>query len=292
MIDYAAFLSSRLGGKVQKIAVNAGFTCPNRDGTKGRGGCTYCTNLAFNPPYCDKRLPVSEQLERGKEFYARKYPEMNYLAYFQAYSNTYAHVDRLRSLHEEALGVDGVVGIVLATRPDCLGDDVLDYLEQLSRKTMLVVEIGVETAHDETLRLINRGHDWAASAAAITALASRGITVGVHLILGLPGETEAMMEQTVIQVTSLPVALVKFHQMQVLKGTALARQWECKEVDMLQWTAGEYAALCARLVGLMPHDIVVERFVSQSPPSMLIAPRWNLKPGEFARLLKEKMEQT
>lgn len=287
--DYAAFLAERFDRKVQKLAVNAGFTCPNRDGTVGRGGCTYCTNVAFNPSYCDARLSVTEQLERGKAFYAHKYPDMDYLAYFQAYSNTHAPVERLRAMYDEALAVDGVVGIVIATRPDCLGDDVMALLGELSQRTTLIVELGVETVHDATLDAINRCHDWTTARDAIERLAARGITVGVHLILGLPDEDEAMMEQTVEEIASLPVSLIKFHQMQVLKGTVLARQWERGEVRLVQWTAGQYASLCARLLGLIPQHIAVERFVSQSPPSMLIAPRWNLKPGEFATLLNKEI---
>lgn len=289
--DYAAFLAERFGGKVKKLAVNAGFSCPNRDGTVGRGGCSYCTNAAFNPSYCDARLTVAEQLERGKAFYARKYPDMDYLAYFQTYSNTHAPVQRLSALYEEALAVDRVVGIVIATRPDCLGDDILDLLEQLSRRTLLVVELGIETVHDTTLNAINRCHNWTTARNAIERLAARDITVGVHLILGLPGEDEVMMEQSVSEVVSLPVSLIKFHQMQVLRGTRLAAQWERGEVTLVQWTAEQYASLCARLLRLVPPHIAVERFVSQSPPSMLIAPRWNLKPGEFAALLNKKITE-
>ncbi|MCQ2288460.1 MAG: TIGR01212 family radical SAM protein [Muribaculaceae bacterium] len=291
MKDYAAFLSERFGGKVQKLAVNAGFTCPNRDGTVGRGGCTYCTNAAFNPSYCDARLSVAEQLERGKAFFARKYRSMRYLAYFQAYSNTHAPVETLRAMHDEALAVDGVVGIVIATRPDCLPDDVVDYLLELSQRTVLIVELGVESSHDETLKLINRCHDWATVRDAVDRLTRCGITVGVHLILGLPGETEEMMEATVSEIAALPVSLIKFHQMQVLRGTRLAAQYERHEVELAQWTAGQYAALCARLLKLIPPHMVVERFVSQSPPSMLIAPRWNLKPGEWTELLNKKIEE-
>lgn len=291
MKDYATFLSEHFDGKVQKLAVNASFTCPNRDGSKGSGGCIYCSNKAFNPPYCDSRLSVTQQLERGKEFFARKYPRMNYLAYFQAYSNTYCTVERLRNLHDEALAVPGVVGIVIATRPDCLGDDVVVYLAELSMRTKLVVEVGVESLHDVTLETINRCHDSATAIDAIKRLAARGITVGVHLILGLPGETEEMMEQTVKQVAALPVQLVKFHQMQVLRGTELARLYEAGEVELIQWTAEQYASLCARLLKLIPDDVTVERFVSQSPPSMLISPRWNLKLGEFGELLKMKINE-
>lgn len=291
MKDYAAFLGEHFDYKVQKLMVNAGFTCPNRDGSKGKGGCSFCANSAFNPAYCDPRLSVAEQLERGKEFFAKKYPQMKYLAYFQAYSNTYAPVEQLRSLYEEALAVDDVVGLVIATRPDCLDDKVVEYLTELSKRVFLVVELGIESTHDVTLQAINRCHNWGESQEAIKLLASCGIVVGVHLILGLPGETEAMMEQSVAAITELPVTLIKFHQMQVLKGTKLACQWERGDVELLQWDAGQYASLCARLIKLLPSNVIVERFVSQSPLSMLVWPRWNLKPGEFAELLKTKMNE-
>ena len=287
--DYASFLAERFDRKIQKLAVNAGFSCPNRDGTIGRGGCIYCTNVAFNPSYCDATLTVAQQLERGKAFYAHKYPDMDYLAYFQAYSNTHAPVERLRTLYDEALSVDGVVGLVIATRPDCLGDDVLDLLEEFSKQTTLIVELGVETIHDVTLEAVNRCHKWTTAHDSIVKLDARGITVGVHLILGLPGETVEMMVQSVQEIVTLPVKLIKFHQMQVLKGTKLAQQWERGEVQLKQWNVEQYASLCARLLRLVPRHIAVERFVSQSPPSMLVSPRWNLKTGEFAALLNKKL---
>lgn len=289
--DYSSFLAGRFGCKVQKIAINAGFTCPNRDGTVGQGGCTYCTNKAFNPPYCDATLTVTEQIERGKQFFARKYDGDKYIAYFQAFSNTHAPVERLCAVYNEALAVEGVVGLVIATRPDCLGDDVVALLVELSQRTQLIVELGVETVHDVTLDVINRCHNWTTTRGTIELLASKGITVGVHLILGLPGEDEMKIEQSVREIAALPVSVVKFHQMQVLKGTRLARQWQAGEVELMQWTAQQYATLCARLLKLLPQHIVVERFVSQSPPSMLLSPQWNLKPGEFAKLLETKINE-
>ena len=159
--DYGEFLRKHFAGKVQKIAIDAGFMCPNRDGTKGYGGCIYCNNQSFNPAYCQTRISVAEQITKGKEFFARKYPQMQYLAYFQAYTNTYANIARLKQLYEEALSQDGVVGLIIATRPDCMPDDLLQYLSQLAMHTFVMVEYGVETSHDHTLQLINRGHSWA-----------------------------------------------------------------------------------------------------------------------------------
>lgn len=283
-MDYAKFLAHRVGGKVQKIALDAGMTCPNRDGTLGWGGCTYCDNRAFNPPYCDPNMSVAQQLEQGKHFFAGKYHQMRFLAYFQAYTSTHADFARLRALYDEALSVDGVVGLVIATRPDCVTSSLLDYLQEVNRTRLVIVELGVETIHDRTLRLVNRCHDWATSFGAIRRIARRGITVGAHLILGLPGESDEDMCATVRQIAQQPVTLVKFHQLQVFKGTVLARQVASGEVAVRDWTAEQYAALCARVSSFLRDDMVVERWVAQAPPDMLVTPRWGLKPAEFQQL--------
>lgn len=186
--DFGAWIRRGFPFRVQKISVDAGFSCPNRDGKISRGGCTFCDNHTFNPSYCNSRKSITEQLEEGKAFFARKYPDMKYLAYFQAYSNTYAPVPRLKQLYEEALSDEDVVGIVIGTRPDCLSPEILDYLEELNRRTFVIVELGVESANDETLLLVNRGHTFADSVKAIEAVHLRGILVGAHIILGLPGE--------------------------------------------------------------------------------------------------------
>ena len=188
--DFGNWLREQFPFKVQKISINAGFTCPNRDGRVGRGGCIYCNNQTFNPTYCDKQKSVTEQLEDGKRFFARKYPDMKYLAYFQAYTNTYGTNSHLKDLYEEALAVEDVVGLVIGTRPDCINDDLLDYFEELNQRTFLIVEYGVETCNDATLRLINRGHDFDCAKQAIERTANRGIRVGAHIILGLPSEDE------------------------------------------------------------------------------------------------------
>lgn len=216
--DFSDFLAEHFSGKIQKISINAGFTCPNRDGTVGTGGCTYCNNQTFNPSYCTPTLTVTQQLEEGKRFFARKYPEMRYLAYFQAYTNTYGDVERLRALYEEALAVDGVVGLIIGTRPDCIPDVLLDYLESLSRRCFVLVEYGAETSHNSTLALINRCHTWEQTVDAVTRTMARGIHVGLHFIMGLPGETVDMMLQSVDALSRLPVDTVKFHQLQIIRG--------------------------------------------------------------------------
>lgn len=287
--DFADFLGEHFAGKVQKISINAGFTCPNRDGSKGHGGCTYCNNQTFNPEYCSTSASITEQLEKGKAFFARKYPTMRYLAYFQAYTNTYASVERLRAMYEEALSVPDVVGLIIGTRPDCVPDVLLDYLAQLSRRTFVMVEYGAETANDRTLQLINRGHSWADTADAVARTHARGIFCGLHLILGLPNETIHDFRATIDAVAALPIDTLKLHQLQLIRGTRLARQVADGEVTVAQWSAEEYADVCIDLLHRLPPHIAVERFVSQSPASLLISPRWGLKNHEFTHLLHRRL---
>lgn len=288
--DFASFLSRHFSGKVQKISVNAGFTCPNRDGTLGRGGCTYCNNQTFSPGYCAPQETVGEQLERGKAFFARKYPDMEYVAYFQAYTNTYAGLSRLRSLYEEALNTEGVAGIVVGTRPDCVPDALLDYFEQLSRQTFVLIEYGVETTNDETLRSIRRGHDFACAADAIRRTAARNILVGAHLIMGLPGETKAEMRERAAEMSRLPIDTLKLHQLQLVRGTRMARAFEERPQDFHIFSAAEYADLVVDFLERLRPEIAVERFVSQSPKALLIAPDWGLKNYEFATAVKHRLK--
>lgn len=286
--DFADFLSEHFEGKVQKIAVNAGFTCPNRDGTKGTGGCTYCNNQSFNPGYCAPSLSVSEQLEQGKAFFGRKYPEMKYLAYFQAYTNTHSDdIDRLVGLYREALEVTDVVGLIIGTRPDCMPQPLLDRLTQLPGWVM--VEYGAESASDETLVRVNRCHTWADTADAVRRTHEAGLPCGLHLIMGLPREDEATMLATIDRVNELPVDTVKIHQLQLIRGTCMARDVEVGLYDIPRFTAEEYIELCVKLLRRLRPDIAVERFVSQSPPELLIYPRWKLKNYQFTNLLHKRL---
>lgn len=286
-VEFGPWLQSELGCKVQKISVNAGMTCPNRDGTLGTGGCTFCNNQTFNPAYCRTEKSVTQQLEEGKQFFARKYPAMKYLAYFQAYTNTYAELDRLVSLYEEALRVPDVVGLVIGTRPDCMPDNLLDYLEELNRRTFLIVEYGVESANDETLLRINRGHTFRQSCEAIRRTAERGIRVGAHVILGFPWEPFDELMRQAEEIGRLPLTTLKLHQLQIIRGTQLAREYA--EQPWAVPTAEEYIDLVLHYINRLPYGLVMERFVSQSPPEMVIAPQWGLKNHEFANLLRNRM---
>lgn len=289
--DFGQFLNRHFDFKVQKIAINAGFTCPNRDGSKGTGGCTYCNNQTFNPEYCKPQLTISQQLEKGKTFFGRKYPEMKYLAYFQAYTNTYDELSRLRAMYEEALSVDGVAGIIIGTRPDCMPDELLDYLADLAKRTFVLIEYGAESASDATLRLINRGHTWQDTADAVRRTAARGLLCGLHLILGLPGEREDDMLHTIDCVNELPISTLKLHQLQLIRGTRLTRQVADGELTVAQWTADEYIDLCIRIIRRLRKDIALERFVSQSPEELLISPRWGLKNYEFTNKLNAALRR-
>lgn len=290
--DFSEFLAKHFPYKVQKISINAGFTCPNRDGSKGIGGCTYCNNQTFNPDYCRAVKSVAEQLEEGKCFFARKYPQMKFLAYFQAYTNTYGELEHLKRLYEEALAVEDVVGLVIGTRPDCMPDDLLDYLAELNKKSFVLVEYGVETSHNRTLELINRGHTWEDAVDAVSRTHNHAIPCGIHLIVGLPGESLEDILATADAVSHIPVDTVKLHQLQLIKGTKMAQQVAIGEVNIMEWSAEEYIDVCVAFLRRLSPHIAVERFVSQSPEALLISPRWGLKNYEFTNLLLNRIRKT
>ena len=287
--DYGTWIRSRFPFRVQKISVDAGFTCPNRDGRISTGGCIFCNNRTFNPSYCDSRHSVGQQLEEGKRFFARKYPDMKYLAYFQAYTNTYASLDRLKALYEEALGVEDVVGIVIGTRPDCMSDELLDYLSSLNERTFLIVEYGIESANDLTLQFINRGHTFEQSRQAISKTHQRGILTGGHIILGLPGEDAEESIRQASLISALDLDILKIHQMQIIRGTPLERIYEQKPFHI--YSVDEYIRLIASYIQHLRKDLVLERFASQSPPELLVAPHWGLKNYEFTNLLINYLRQ-
>ena len=287
--EFGTWLQAELGCKAQKLSVDAGLTCPNRDGTLGRGGCTFCDNRTFNPAYCRQGGSITDQLEAGKRFFSRKYPTMKYLAYFQSYSNSYGTLSHLKELYEEALQVPDVVGLVIGTRPDCMPDALLEYLEELNRRTFLLVEYGVESANEETLVRVNRGHTFAQARECIIRTAQRGIRVGVHMILGFPWETRSELIRQAQLIASLPITTLKLHQLQVIRGTQLAREYELHPWPLP--TAEEYVDLVLEYISHLPPSLVLERFVSQSPPEYVIAPRWGLKNHEFSALVKKAIQK-
>ena len=289
--EFGPWLKAQIGTKVQKISLNAGFTCPNRDGSVGVGGCTYCNNQTFNPEYCKTEKTVVQQLEEGKRFFARKYPEMKYLAYFQAYTNTYAGLEELRCKYEDALSVDGVVGLVIGTRPDCMPEALLDYLSELNDRTFVLVEYGIESTYDRTLQRINRGHNYASVVDAVTRTAQRGIFTGGHVILGLPGETHDDIIKEAEMLSELPLTTLKLHQLQLIRGTRMAEEYFASPEDFHLFTADEYIDLVIDFVEHLRPDIVLERFVSQSPSSLLAVPGWGLKNYEFVDKVRKRMDE-
>ena len=287
--DYGTWIRRQFPYRVQKISIDAGFTCPNRDGRISTGGCIYCDNRTFNPSYCQRRHSVTQQLEEGKRFFAHKYPDMKYLAYFQAFTNTYAPLSQLKALYEEALQVDDIVGIVIGTRPDCVSDELLDYLAELNQRTFVLVEYGIESANNDTLLRINRGHSFEQSQEAIQRTHQRGLLTGAHIILGLPGEDAAESLRQASIISSLPIDILKIHQMQIIRGTRLAEEFAVNPFHI--YTVDEYIQLIAEYIQRLRPDLILERFVSQSPKELLIAPHWGLKNYEFTNLLVNYLKQ-
>lgn len=279
------------GVKVQKLSIDAGFTCPNRDGSIGRGGCIYCNNASFTPGYCNAHDSVEQQIEKGKAFFSRKYPEMRYLAYFQSYTNTFGKdTYSLLALYRRVAEVEGITGVIIGTRPDCLPDELLEGLEELNRSLPVIVEIGAETSFDCTQRLINRNHTWSDVEDAATRLHACGIRTGLHLIAGLPGESSDDVLATVRRACSLPIESIKMHQLQIVRGTPLLSKWESGEIKVSPFTLEEYLELCVSIVHSVPRHICIERFLASSPPDMVVAPKWGLKNYQFTNLLHNRLK--
>lgn len=273
---------ARHGGRVQKVSVAAGFTCPNRDGLLGTGGCTFCNNAGFTPGYLDRRWSIHQQIDAGLGFLRRRYPRTrHFIAYFQSYSNTYGEFERLRACYQEALSHPEISGLAIGTRPDCLPEPVLDYLAELAEKHIIELEIGVESCNDAALARVNRGHDFAASAAAIRRAAARGLEVTAHLILGLPEEDRASMLDGARRLSALPVRGLKLHQLELVRGTELARQWQQDPDTVRLLGEDEYIALLADFIEHLSPEIQLQRLGSEVPPKLKLAPQWNLRLHEL-----------
>ncbi|HOX06957.1 MAG TPA: TIGR01212 family radical SAM protein [Planctomycetota bacterium] len=285
---YSQFLKERFGCKVYKLTVDAGFTCPNRDGTKGAGGCIYCENSSFSPA-AGSRLSVREQVEKEKRLAEARYGASRFIAYFQPFSNTYAPVGKLRALHDEALSVDGVVGLSLGTRPDCVPPEVLDYLQELAGRTHLWVEYGLQSSHDRTLEVINRGHTFAEFEDAVLRTRGRGIFICVHLILGLPGETREMIQATASRIAKLGIDGVKLHHLHVVRDTALAGMYDRGEIRLLE--LDEYVRLSADVLERLPPWTVLQRFVGDVQGDSLVAPKWNEGKLRVLEAIQEELER-
>ncbi|MDR1338969.1 MAG: TIGR01212 family radical SAM protein [Prevotellaceae bacterium] len=275
--------------KVQKISINAGFTCPNRDGTKGRGGCSYCNNQTFSPQYAAAEKPVAQQVEEGIRFFSRKYPKMKYLAYFQAYTNTYGAAEEVLRKYGEALGHADVVGLLIGTRPDCMPEELLDALEELSKRYFLLVEYGIESTNNETLREINRGHTYEEAVETIFRTHERGIRCGAHLILGLPGESREVILGHADRVSELPLTTIKLHQLQLIKGTRMAREYVEDPGRFHRYDVEEYVELCVDFLRRLNPNFYIDRFVSQAPRELLVASEWGMKNYEFVERVDRRL---
>lgn len=291
--DYAAYLAERFPWKMQKLTINAGFSCPNRDGTIGTGGCSYCNNASFSPNFktTAETDSIKGQLEAGKRFFAKKYPTMRYLAYFQSYTNTHgSSVKRLRRMYEEALEVEGVEGIIIGTRPDCINEEILNELSSINASHRVIMEYGAESSHDTTLAAVNRCHSWETTIRAVEMTRKAGLDVGLHFIMGLPGESREMMLKTIDRINFVAPDTVKFHQLQVIKGTRLATQMANREISLSLFDIESYIDLCCEIVMRLSPTIAIERFTSSAPADLVIAPRWGIKNYEFTHRLINKLQ--
>lgn len=280
--SYAAHFRRTFGERVQKVAINAGFTCPNRDGSQGVGGCTFCDNGAFTPSYCSPTLSVTRQIEEGIAFHKTRYKKAaQYLAYFQSFSNTYAPIEQLRELYDEALAHPEIIGVIVGTRPDCIDDEKLDYFASLAKDKYVALEFGVESCYDETLRRVNRCDTFSSAHRAIEGCAERGIRVGAHFILGLPGESEEMILRGIELINELPLTTIKFHQLQLFRGTAMAAEYDANPSQFHFWSAEEYISFFIKVLERLRPTLVVERFASEAPPRYHhISPSWGLVRNE------------
>lgn len=286
------YVKQRYGGRVQKVSIEAGFTCPNRDGLVATGGCTFCNNDGFTPGYLDRRQSITQQIDAGLDFLLRRYPStQRYIAYFQSYSNTYGEFERLRACYEEALAHPLISGLAIGTRPDCLPQAVLEYLATLSQQHIVELEIGVESCNDEVLAAVNRGHNFSASVDAIERAAALGLEVTAHLLLGLPGESRQSLLQGAARISALPVKALKLHQLQLVRGTALARQWQHDPASVPLLDEQECIGLLADFIERLSPDILLQRVGSEVPPSMKLAPAWNLRLSELAPRISAELER-
>jgi len=289
---YSDYFRKEYGERVQKITINAGFTCPNRDGKVGRGGCTFCDNRAFNPSYDDAHTSVTEQIQKGMEFHKKRYRKAtSYLAYFQAFSNTYADLDHLQRLYEEALSVPEVRGIVVGTRPDCVDEVKLDYFAELSKRCHLVLEYGMESMLNNTLLRVNRGHNVEKSRWAVEETARRGIHVGGHLIIGLPGEERSDYLNMAMELADWPLDTVKFHQLQLIKGTAMAREFEKNPGGFPSFAMGDYLELMMEVVELLPPGLVIERIAGEVIPGMGLREGWGIRYDGVLKAFEKLLEE-
>lgn len=286
---YSEQLKQTFGGRVHKISVDAGFGCPNRDGGRAGGGCLFCDPDGSGSVGIERALPIAAQIEAGKEVMVRKYKAKQFIAYFQPFSNTFAPVETLRQRYDEALGVDGVVGLAVGTRPDCLEGEMLDLLADYSRRTDFWLEIGLQSVHDTTLDFLRRGHDYATFLKVYEGAMQRGIRVCVHIILGLPGEDREAMLAIADEMARLKVDGIKIHLLHVLRGTELGERYEREEIDVLD--QDEYVALVADFIERLHPQTLIHRLTGDGPRNILLAPLWSLNKWEVLNAIDAELER-
>jgi radical SAM protein (TIGR01212 family) len=286
---FGQYMKDLYHAPVYKVNVDAGFTCPNRDGSVALGGCIYCNNDSFRPAACVSSSSVREQIKKGIPYLRSRYGAEKFIVYFQPYTNTYAAVDVLERLYREALDNPGVVGLAIGTRPDCVDEEKIALLESLAKDSFILVEYGLQSVYDATLRFINRGHDYACFRQAIDLTVGRGIRTGAHIILGFPTETREQMLGMADELSRLPIDFLKVHQLQVVKDTALAGLYA--ERPFAAFGYHEYLAMLADFLERLSPDIVLQRLFAAAPDEILIAPVWNRTRSELLRDLDALMEQ-
>ncbi|MCL7753674.1 TIGR01212 family radical SAM protein [Polaribacter sp. Z022] len=290
-LDFSSFIKLNFGERVQKISLDIGFSCPNKDGSKGYGGCTYCNNDTFNPDYCEPQKKIKQQLEEGILRFSKKYKSQKYLAYFQAYTNTYSDFESLKKMYEEALSVPNVIGLVIGTRPDCISKEIIEYLDFLSKKYFISLEFGVESTLNKTLEKVNRCHSFEDTIATYQLCKNKGFHLGAHLILGLPGESKEDLLNHAIEISKLPIKTLKLHHLQIVKKSIMANQYKQNPEDFNLFTSESYIDFITEFISLLRPDIVIERFISEAPSDLLIAPNWNrIKNFEIVSKIDKKLE--
>ena len=291
--SFVGYFKQKYGCRLQKIVVDAGFTCPNRDGRVGFGGCTYCNNDAFHPNYSTPDKPILQQLEEGIEFHQNRYRKAEeYIAYFQSYSNTYAPLEHLKELYSQALAHPKVRGIAIGTRPDCIDEEKLDWLQEVAKEKIVIVEYGIESCYDKTLQRINRGHDFATAVRAVEATAARGLHQGGHFIFGLPGESREELMGMAPIINSLPLNSVKFHQLQIIKGTPMEAEFASRPEDFVQFGLEEYIDFFIDFLELLRPDIYIERFAGEVPPRFVNSTPWGkVRNVELLQMLERRLQE-
>jgi radical SAM protein (TIGR01212 family) len=291
--SYAEYFRKNFGSRIQKLTIDAGFTCPNRDGSKGKGGCTYCDNDAFNPSYCHPKKSVKQQIHEGIEFHERRYRRATqYLAYFQPYSNTYGPLEKLKEIYSQALEFPNIAGLVIGTRPDCIDKEKLEYFADLSRSKYVILEFGLESCYNKTLKRINRGHTFEESVEALEMTSQFGIRTGAHIIFGLPGESKDEMRAESQILSNLPINNIKFHQLQIIKGTAMAREYERNPEDFVHFSVEEYIEFIIDFTERLNPGFVIERFAGEVPPRFLAGPGWGLiRNDQLLGRIEKRMEE-